>query len=87
MENSDNLKRTPLYECHKKLQAKFTPFGGWDMPVLYSGIIEEHNTVRSAAGLFDVSHMGEIFVEGPEAYNFLQYISTNDLSLISDGGA
>lgn len=58
------VKRTPLYEIHRALGAKMIPFGGWDMPVQYSGIIAEHNATREAAGLFDVSHMGEIFITG-----------------------
>lgn len=57
-------KKTPLYETHRTLGAKMIPFGGWDMPVQYSGIIAEHNATREAAGLFDVSHMGEIFITG-----------------------
>ena len=61
------LKRTPLYEAHVKAGARLVPFGGWEMPVQYAGIIEEHRAVRSAVGLFDVSHMGEFEVEGPGA--------------------
>ena len=59
-------------------------FGGWDMPVQYSGIIEEHNTVRNAVGLFDVSHMGEIEVRGPEALNLVNYVTSNDASQAPD---
>jgi aminomethyltransferase len=61
------LKRTPLYDAHAKAGARMVPFGGWEMPVQYAGIIDEHRTVRTAVGLFDVSHMGEFEVEGPEA--------------------
>jgi aminomethyltransferase len=59
------LKRTPLYEVHRAAGAKMVDFGGWEMPVQYSGLIDEHNTVRNAVGLFDVSHMGEIEIRGP----------------------
>ena len=62
-----NLKATPLNSVHRRMKAKMVDFGGWDMPVQYSGIIDEHNAVRTAVGLFDVSHMGEIEVRGPEA--------------------
>jgi aminomethyltransferase len=80
-------KRTPLYETHKKLGAKFTLFGGWEMPVQYSGLADEHNTVRSAAGLFDVSHMGEILLSGPAAFDYLQYLCSNDLARLQPGQA
>jgi len=80
-------KRTPLYEEHKKLSARFTEFGGWTMPVSYSGVIDEHQTVRTAAGLFDVSHMGEIFVRGPKASEFLEHVSTNKLASLENGRA
>lgn len=79
------LKRTPLYEMHKQAGGKLVPFGGWEMPVQYTGIIDEHNTVRNAAGLFDVSHMGEIYVTGSNAFSFVQNLITNDLSKIVDG--
>lgn len=81
------LRRTPLYQEHAKLGARFTPFGGWEMPVQYSGVIAEHLNVRAHAGIFDVSHMGEIFVRGPQALAFLQYVSTNDLSKLIPGRA
>ncbi len=88
METSDqDLKKTVLVQEHEKLGAKFTGFGGWKMPVLYSAVIEEHQTVRQKVGLFDVSHMGEVFVEGPKAFEFLQYITTNDLRQLSPGKA
>lgn len=79
------MNKTPLHEIHKKLGAKMVNFGGWDMPVSYSGVLKEHEAVRTRAGLFDVSHMGEIWVEGPEAENFIQSLTCNDLSLAQDG--
>jgi aminomethyltransferase len=80
-------KRTPLYQCHADLGAKFVPFVGWEMPVQYSGVIPEHNAVREAAGIFDVSHMGEIFLAGPEAEKALQYTTCNDVSKLTNGRA
>ncbi|MDR3584818.1 MAG: glycine cleavage system aminomethyltransferase GcvT [Desulfosporosinus sp.] len=79
------LKRTPLYEEHLVAKAKLIDFGGWEMPVQYAGVIEEHQTVRTKAGLFDVSHMGEINVYGKEALEFLQMLITNDISKLVDG--
>ncbi|HET7453340.1 MAG TPA: glycine cleavage system aminomethyltransferase GcvT [Thermoanaerobaculia bacterium] len=79
------LKRTPLYDIHRELGAKMVDFGGWEMPVEYSGIREEHKAVRERAGLFDVSHMGEFEVEGKDALAFLQKLTTNDVSKLSDG--
>jgi aminomethyltransferase len=81
------VRKTPLFESHQSLGAKFTEFGGWEMPVRYSGLSEEHHCVRDHVGLFDVSHMGEIFVTGEKAFEFLQYVTTNDLSTISVGQA
>lgn len=78
------LKRTPLYEEHLAAEGKMIDFGGWEMPVQYTGVIEEHNTVRTKAGLFDVSHMGEIMVTGPEALRFVQRIIANDVSRLDD---
>jgi len=78
------LKRTALNGLHKALGAKMVEFGGWEMPVEYSGIIQEHLAVRKAAGLFDVSHMGEIEVRGPRALSLLQYITCNDVSRLRD---
>lgn len=80
-------QRTALYEEHEKLGAKFVPFAGWDMPVRYSGIVPEHLHVRESAGLFDVSHMGELFVTGPEAQQLLQFVACNDVSKLSRGKA
>jgi aminomethyltransferase len=79
------LKRTPLYDAHAKAGARMVPFGGWEMPVQYAGIIDEHRTVRTAVGLFDVSHMGEFEVEGPEALGALQSLTTNDVSTLDIG--
>jgi aminomethyltransferase len=81
----DNLKTTPLNAEHRALGAKMVDFGGWDMPVQYTSIVEEHVTVRTKAGLFDVSHMGEIWVEGPQALDLVQYISSNDASKLAVG--
>ncbi len=77
------LKRTPLYETHRALGARMVEFGGWEMPVQYSGILDEHHTVRNAAGLFDIDHMGQIDVTGPDALAFLQYLFTADLSALA----
>jgi len=74
------LKRSPLHEIHLKYGGKMIDFGGWELPVQYSGIIEEHRAVRKNAGLFDVSHMGEISVEGDQALDLLQELVTNDVS-------
>ena len=79
------MKRTPLYEVHKSLNAKFTEFGGWEMPLQYSSIVKEHLAVRSTAGLFDLSHMGEIDVKGEGANALVQKLCTNDVSRLSDG--
>src|SRR5688572_25841812 len=79
------LKRTPLYDAHVKAGARMVPFGGWEMPVQYAGIIDEHRTVRTSVGLFDVSHMGEFEVEGPEALDALQSLTTNDVSTLDIG--
>ncbi|WP_110943483.1 glycine cleavage system aminomethyltransferase GcvT [Virgibacillus senegalensis] len=81
------LKRTPLYPEYEKNGAKTVDFGGWEMPVQYTGIIKEHEATRTAAGLFDVSHMGEILVEGQESEAFLQKLLTNDLSRLSPNRA
>src|SRR5882724_3407238 len=67
MEQSVTLKRTPLHAIHVSMGARMVDFGGWEMPVQYTGLVDEHHTVRKAVGLFDVSHMGEIEVRGPEA--------------------
>lgn len=77
---TEQLKRTPLFEAHVGLGARMVPFGGWEMPVQYSGVMEEHRAVRGAAGLFDVSHMGEFLVEGPDALALIQILSTNNVA-------
>jgi aminomethyltransferase len=82
-----DLRRTPLYEQHVDLGAKIVPFAGWEMPVTYEGIREEHSAVRTHAGMFDVSHMGEVEVEGPGALAFLQLVLSNDVAGIEIGGA
>jgi len=84
---SETLKRTPLHAAHVAAGARMVPFGGWDMPVQYSGIIDEHRAVRTRAGLFDVSHMGEVSLTGPGAVAFVQRLVTNDLDRIASGQA
>jgi len=79
------LKRTPLYAAHLEWGAKMVPFGGWEMPVQYSGIIDEHTAVRERVGLFDISHMGEFLVAGPNAEAVLNQLLTNDLRRIAVG--
>ncbi len=81
------LKRTPLFQVHVKAGAKMVPFGGWEMPVQYAGIIEEHRAVRRAVGLFDISHMGEFEAAGPEAPPVLQRLTTNDVAALGVGQA
>jgi aminomethyltransferase len=79
------LRRTPLYDAHRALGARIVEFGGWEMPVSYRGILEEHRAVRTAAGLFDVSHMGEIEVRGASAGAVCQRLTTNDVRKLADG--
>jgi aminomethyltransferase len=81
------LRRTPLYERHRALNARMVPFAGWEMPVQYEGVIPEHRAVRADCGVFDVSHMGELEVEGPRAHAFLQSVLSNDLEKVQPGGA
>jgi aminomethyltransferase len=81
------LRKTPLNAVHRALGAKMVDFGGWDMPVQYSGIIDEHNTVRNSVGLFDVSHMGEIEIRGPEAAKLVDFVSTNNSAKLKHGQA
>lgn len=80
-----NLKRTPLYNAHVRLGGKIVPFAGWELPVQYSGVIPEHQAVRKKAGLFDVSHMGEIVVRGPQAEAALNYLTCNAVQTLYDG--
>ena len=84
---STHLRRTPLYDRHKASGGRMVEFGGWEMPVEYTGLSEEHRAVREKAGLFDVSHMGEIRVEGPEAFSVVQKLTCNDVGALDDGKA
>ena len=79
------MKKTPLNEWHRAHGATMVDFGGWDMPVSYGPIGAEHVATRQAAGLFDISHMGQVLVEGAKAFEFLQYVTTNDVAALSDG--
>lgn len=81
----DKLVRTCLYDRHVKLGAKMEPFGGFDMPIQYSTITEEHNAVRHAVGVFDVSHMGEVRIKGPEAFKYVMHIFVGDVTGAPDG--
>jgi glycine cleavage system T protein (aminomethyltransferase) len=81
------LQRTPLHGRHVSLGARMVAFAGWEMPVQYEGVIQEHRAVRSDAGVFDVSHMGEVEVEGPRAHELLQGLLSNDLDRIATGEA
>jgi glycine cleavage system T protein (aminomethyltransferase) len=81
----DALRKTPLHAVHRELGAKMVPFGGWEMPVEYKGLISEHMAVRTAAGLFDVSHMGEFEVKGEGAQAFLQRVTSNNVARLVDG--
>ena len=81
------LKRTPLFDRHVALGARMVPFAGYELPVQYEGVIEEHKAVRSDAGAFDVSHMGELHVDGPSAQAFLQATLSNDIDRLEDGAA
>jgi aminomethyltransferase len=81
------LRRTPLYEQHVEAGAKLVPFAGWEMPVQYAGVREEHVAVRTGSGVFDVSHMGQVLTEGPEAERALQRLLSNDIAAIEASGA
>jgi aminomethyltransferase len=81
------LRRTPLYEAHVAAGAKLVPFAGWEMPIQYTGIREEHNAVRNDVGIFDVSHMGQVETVGPQALERLQRLTSNDLTKVPEGGA
>ena len=76
---------TPLYGSHMKLGARMTDFAGWEMPVQYSSIVDEHRATRTSAGIFDVSHMGELWVSGEGAYEYIEYLATNDMSRLKRG--
>ncbi len=82
---NQNLHRTPLHHEHKDRGGKMVPFAGYEMPVQFAGIKAEHNAVRTAAGLFDVSHMGEIWLEGPDALSYAHHLVTNDIDGLEDG--
>ena len=81
----EQLKKTCLHDRHVELGAKMSPFAGFDMPIQYSGIIDEHKAVREHVGMFDVSHMGEVFVSGKDAERFVNHIFTNDVRGMADG--
>src|SRR5215471_15750006 len=81
------LRKTALHSVHRTCGAKMVDFGGWDMPVQYTGIIDEHHAVRRAVGVFDVSHMGEIEVRGREALTLTEYVTTNAVSRLQAGRA
>jgi aminomethyltransferase len=83
----ETLRRTPLHDRHVTLGARMVPFAGWEMPVQYEGVIQEHRAVREDVGAFDVSHMGELEVEGPRARDLLQSLLSNDLERVAPGGA
>lgn len=80
-----DIKQSPLHAFHEENGARFVPFAGWEMPVQYTSILEEHRAVRETAGLFDISHMGEVRVFGQDAEKYLNYIATNDVTKLSDG--
>src|SRR5439155_25331329 len=81
------LRRTPLHDRHVALGARMVPFAGWEMPVQYEGVIQEHKAVRTDAGVFDVSHMGELEIEGPAARDLLQATLSNDVDKLEPGQA
>ena len=85
--STTELRRTPLYDRHAAAGARLVPFAGWEMPVQYAGIREEHVAVRERAGVFDVSHMGQVETSGPQALEFLQRLLSNDLRRMPEGGA
>jgi aminomethyltransferase len=87
LSSATELRRTPLYDRHAAAGAKLVPFAGWEMPVQYAGIREEHVAVRTGAGVFDVSHMGQVETRGPDATAFLQRMLSNDVRRIPEGGA
>ena len=79
------MKRTPLHQEHLAAGAKMVDFAGYEMPISYAGLKEEHQAVRNAVGMFDVSHMGEVMIEGPDALAFVQWISSNDAQILNPG--
>ena len=84
MSDIAGLKRTPLFDAHMQLGARMVDFAGWEMPIQYEGISAEHEAVRTSAGVFDVSHMGEVEFTGPGTLDYLQNLITNDVSSIND---
>jgi aminomethyltransferase len=84
---TEALRRTPLYDAHKALGGRIVPFAGWELPVQYAGLLKEHAAVRTAAGLFDVSHMGEMKIEGKASEEFIDSLVTGDLTKLPDGKA
>jgi aminomethyltransferase len=87
MTEATGLQATPLNAVHRRLKAKMVDFGGWDMPVQYTGVLDEHHAVRKAVGVFDVSHMGEIEIRGPEALNLVDYVASNNAAKLNIGQA
>ena len=87
MVNDLKLKTTPLHSMHQDLGGKLVPFAGWHMPIQFEGVIQEHQCVREGVGIFDVSHMGEIEITGPDAKNFVQYLLTNDIETMQNNQA
>jgi aminomethyltransferase len=86
MTTTSSLRRTPLYDTHKALGARLVPFAGWEMPVQYAGILAEHHAVRTGAGVFDVSHMGEFEVTGPDRNALVNRVTCNDVAALEPGG-
>src|SRR4051812_12783601 len=87
MPSAPPLRTTPLHPVHCSLGARMVDFGGWDMPVQYSGILDEHHAVRRGVGIFDVSHMGEIEIRGPEAAMLTDFVTTNNVQKLKTGQA
>ncbi|MDX1390593.1 MAG: glycine cleavage system aminomethyltransferase GcvT, partial [Acidobacteriota bacterium] len=85
--SDDDSRRTPIRDWHRDAGGRLVEFAGWELPVQYSGVLAEHRAVREAAGLFDVSHMGEIAVLGPKALELLQWLTPNDVGRLTQGGA
>src|SRR3954469_19056234 len=87
MSTSTAARRTALYESHKRLGGKLVDFHGWELPVQYESVMKEHEATRHRCGLFDVSHMGQVFVSGRDALAFLQKVNANDIARIGPGKA
>src|SRR3984957_10580218 len=87
MQTAAPLRTSPLNAVHRRMGAKMVDFGGWDMPVQYSGVLDEHHALRQRVGVFDVSHMGEIEVRGPEALKLVEHVATNAASKLKPGQA